>query len=180
MKYLTLAALTITTMIGVAFTASAQTTNSDAPTIQALLAEVRQLRLALEKSALLGPRMQLTMQRLQLQEQKVARLSERLDEARKQTSSAAAQHMKVTEELNEAEQQISSETDAARRKELGATIAHLKKMASDTTAQQSLGARESEIASSLQNERAALNELNDKLNGMERVLDVPQPLIKQP
>jgi len=123
--------------------------------------------------------MQLTMQRLQLQEQKVTRLSEQLDEARKQTSSVAAQHVRLAEELNEAEQRISGETDVARRKELGATIANLKNMASDTTVQQLLSAREGEIANLLQGERAIQSELNDKLNGMERALDVSLPA-KQP
>ncbi|MCU1275105.1 MAG: hypothetical protein JWO48_2536 [Bryobacterales bacterium] len=180
MKYLRIAALTITIIIGITAPASAQTANPDTPTIQALLTEVRQLRLALERSALLAPRMQLAMQRLQVQEQKVARLSEQLDEARKQNSTAAARHVKLTEKLSEAEQQISAETDAARRKQVEQLIADLKPEASDTTTQQLLAAREGEIATSLQNERAVLNELNDKLNRMERALEVPQPLTKQP
>jgi chromosome segregation ATPase len=175
MKYFSIAAFTVTTIIGLTVPASAQTTNPDTPTIQVLLTEVRQLRLALEKSILLAPRMQLTMQRLQVQEQKVARLSQQLDEARKENSTVAARHVKLTEELNKAEQQISAETDAARRKQVEQLIADLKPEASDTTTQQSLSARESEIAASLQNERAVLNELNDKLNRMERALEVPQP-----
>ena len=47
MKYLRIGILTSATIICVV-SVSAQTANSDAPTIQALLTEVRQLRLALE------------------------------------------------------------------------------------------------------------------------------------
>ena len=84
-----------------------------------------------------------------LQEQKVARLSEQPDETRKQTSTEAARHAKVTDELNEAEE-TSGQMDAARRTAVEDWIAHLKNEASDTTTQQLLCAREGEIASSLQ------------------------------
>lgn len=97
------------------------------------------LRYRLEKSAL----------PVLLQEQKVARLSEQPDETRKQTSTEAARHAKVTDELNEAEE-TSGQMDAARRTAVEGWIAHLKNEASDTTTQQLLCAREGEIASSLQ------------------------------
>jgi hypothetical protein len=175
MNYLRIA---IATIMGFAVPASAQTANSDAPTIQALLIEVRQLRLALEKSALLGPRMQLAMQRVQSQEQKIARLSEQLDEVRKEAGRDAAHRAQLAAQLGGIEQQISGQPDAARRRALEERAAQLKMEASDTTAQQLSSAREGEIATSLQSERAVLNELNDKLNRMEQALDAQQPSAK--
>lgn len=68
----------------VAASAPAQTTNPDNATMQKLLDEVRQLRVTLEKSVSLGPRMQLILQRAQLQDARVARISLQLDEVRKQ------------------------------------------------------------------------------------------------
>jgi hypothetical protein len=180
MKYLRIGVLAIATILGIAVPASAQTANPDAPTIQALLIEVRQLRLALEKSALLGPRMQIAMQRVQLQEQKIARLSEQLDEVKKEAGRDASHRAQVAAQLGATEQQLSGQTDAARRRILEDQAARLRTEASDTMAQQLSSAREGEIATALQNERAVLNELNGKLNSMEQALDAQQPLAKQP
>jgi hypothetical protein len=180
MKYLIIAVFAVPTMIGITVPASAQTASPDAPTIQALLTEVRQLRLALEKSALLGPRMQLAMQRVQLQEQKIARLSEQLDETKKEAGRETAHRAQVAAQLSGLEQQLSNQTDAARHRVLEDQVARLKMESSDTSVQQSLSAREGDLATSLQNERAVLNELNDKLNNMEQSLDAPQPSSKQP
>src|SRR5690242_5528360 len=62
----------------------AQKTESDQQTLQALLSEVRELRLAIERSTLLGTRAQIALSRLQTQEEKAARLSQQLAEAHKQ------------------------------------------------------------------------------------------------
>jgi hypothetical protein len=78
MKYLLkLGLLAFLPALAVTAPAAAQT-NSDNATIQSLLAEVRQLRLAVERSLSLTPRMQLLLQRAQVQEQKVARISQQL------------------------------------------------------------------------------------------------------
>jgi hypothetical protein len=86
----------------------------------------------------------------------------------------------VTEQINGAEQELSRETDAARHKQMEQMLADMKKIASDSTTLQSLGAHEGEVAASLQDERAVLNELNDKLNRMEQALETPRPSTKQP
>jgi hypothetical protein len=65
-----------------AASAPAQTTSADNATLQKLLDEVRQLRLTMEKSVTVGPRMQLILQRTQLQDARVARISQQLDEVR--------------------------------------------------------------------------------------------------
>jgi hypothetical protein len=160
-------------MGGLSLPARAQT-NPDAPAIQALLTEVRQLRLALERSALLTPKLQLTMQRIQLQDQKVARLSAQLEAVRRDIASQAGPAQRAIQELPLIEQRISAEQDLSRRKELEQHRSQLKIMAGHVIDPQLL-ARESEIASSLRTERAALDELTEKLAGMERLLDAPAP-----
>src|SRR5262245_50764521 len=52
------------------------------PTIQALLGEVRALRVAMEQMASAGPRIQLFTARLQLQETRVNNMIRRLDDVR--------------------------------------------------------------------------------------------------
>src|SRR5215467_396092 len=53
--------------------APAQTQSSAAPTLETLLAEVHPLRLTLEQSAQIAPRMHIAVERLKLQQEQVAR-----------------------------------------------------------------------------------------------------------
>lgn len=147
--------------------ASAQSANPDHATMQALLSEVRQLRLALQRSLSLGPRMQLVLQRAQLQDAKVARIAQQLDEVHKQVAADAAQQTNMGERLARIEQALSSETDPERRKQLEDMRVGLK-LAAGTGPDQQLRAREGEIAASLQTEQAILDELNGKLDTIER------------
>jgi len=151
-----------------AWTGLAQSTDNAA--LQALLSEVRQMRLTLEKSVSLAPRLQLLMQRAQMQDQKVARISQQLDELRKQISAETARQLNATQRLEKIEQEISSETDVEHRKQLEDMRAGLK-MVAGTGPEQQLRARESEIANSLQTEQAVLDELNGKLDAIERQLE---------
>jgi chromosome segregation ATPase len=152
--------------------APAQTANADNATLQALLSEVRQLRLTMEKSVTLGPRMQLIMQRAQLQDARVARISQQLDEVRKQIAAEAAQQADANERLAKIEQDTVAETDAGRRAQLEDVHAHFKMVAGRGPDQQ-LRARESELANALQGEQATLNDLNGKLDALERQLETP-------
>jgi hypothetical protein len=68
------------------FAALAQPTENDSRTLQTLLSEVQQLRVAIERSTLLGARTQLAISQLQLQEGKAERLSKDLLDARERKS----------------------------------------------------------------------------------------------
>jgi hypothetical protein len=154
--------------------ARGQSGSSDGATMQALLTEMRQLRLAIEKSLLMGPRLQLTLQRAVLQDQRVARRTAQLDEVRKQIAAEAAQQTKVGETLAHVEQEISTEPDADRRKQLEDMRSALKTSLAAGPDQQ-LRARESEILSALQVEQGALDDLNSKLDAIERQMEAAQP-----
>jgi|HubBroStandDraft_1064217.scaffolds.fasta_scaffold02102_7 chromosome segregation ATPase len=152
--------------------APAQTANPDAATMQALLSEVRQLRHTVEKTLSLGPRMQILLQRAQFQEQKVSRVSQQLDEVRKQIAAETARQNGANERLTKIEQDISAESDAGRRAQLEDMRAGLKMVVGNGPDQQ-LRARETELANSLDTEQAALNEFNEKLDALERQLEAP-------
>jgi len=152
--------------------APAQSANPDSATLQALLAEVRQLRRAVEKTTSLGPRMQLLLQRAQFQEQKVLRISQQLDEVRKQIAGDTARQTAVNENLAKLEQDIAAESDAGRRAQLEDMRAGLK-LAAGRGPDQQLRARESELSNSLDVEQAALNDFNEKLDALERQLEAP-------
>lgn len=152
--------------------AAAQTTSPDHATLQALLDEVRQLRMTLEKSVTLGPRMQLLLQRTQLQDARVARISQQLDEVRKQIAVETGRQSEVNERLAKVEQDISTETDAGRRAQLEDVRAQFK-MAVAHGPDQQLRARENELANALEGEQATLNDLNGRLDALERQLETP-------
>ena len=147
---------------------------TDVTTIASLLAEVRQLRLALERSSMLAPKIQLTVQRLNLQDQKVARLSAQLDGIRREVDAQSASAQRAAQALAGLEQRMSSETDAARRKQVEQELAHVKSMAAQPVDAQLL-ARESEVAGALQTERAIAQELADRLTALERSIESPPP-----
>ena len=87
-------------------------------TLQALLAEVRQLRLALERSAVVAPKIQMTLQRLQLQQEAVTRASRDLEVVRNQLSGATREERDLTSHLKILEASLVSEQDASKRKAL--------------------------------------------------------------
>src|SRR5437773_12516810 len=62
---------------------------SSGDTMTALLAEVHALRLAMEQSASIAPRVQLTLARLNIEEQRIAQLAGQLDQARRELNAAA-------------------------------------------------------------------------------------------
>jgi chromosome segregation ATPase len=152
--------------------APAQTANSDTATLQALLAEVQQLRHAVETTMSLGPRMQIILQRAQFQEQKVSRIQQQLDEVRKQIADQTARQNAANDRLVRLEQDISNESDATRRKQLEDMRAGLK-MVVGNGADQTLRARESELSNALDTEQGTLNEFNEKLDALERQLEAP-------
>jgi len=160
-------------------TLSAQTP-ADSTTLQSLLTEVRQLRLALEKATFFGPRMQVAIERLRIQDDKVTRLSRELGDVRRELSAVTSDQARMTEELQNIEQRISSEASGSElRKQLEQQRAEIKlnfeRFAARIT---DLKVRESDGDISLQQERRTLLDMNEKLNAMERQLE-PTPS-KQP
>jgi chromosome segregation ATPase len=155
-----------------AASAPAQTTTADTATMQSLLSEVRQLRHTGERTMALGPRIQIVLQRAQYQEQKVARIQVQLDEVRKQIAAETARQTAANERLAKLEQDISNESDAARRSQMEDMRTGLKMVLGNGPDQQ-LRARESELANALETEQAALNDMNEKLDALERQLEAP-------
>jgi hypothetical protein len=150
--------------------AAAQTPQSADP-MTALLAEVHALRLAMEQSAILGPRIQLTMARLTLQEQRVTHVSAELDTVRLQLGSVALQSKQVTDELAATEQRLQTEVDLARRTALENQSRALKmQLAVQSATEQQLRGHENEAAQALATEQARWAELNARLDELDRSL----------
>ena len=86
---------------------------------------------------------------------------------------------RVAQRLTVIEQQISAESDPVRKKQLEQERAELRAMSAQVIDPQLL-ARECELANSLRNEQATLDEVTEKLAVMERLLDVALPISKKP
>ena len=148
---------------------------SEAATMQALLTEVHQLRIALEKASVVVPRMQLALQRMLAQEQKVARMSQQLQDVRKQIDAETRHQADIRQQLSHIDQELSQDIDARRRKDLEGAVQRLKEAAGEQTALQQLRAQESDAVILLQSEQAILGDLNGQLNAFDRLLAAPDP-----
>jgi hypothetical protein len=160
-------------LVIVTASALAQTTSDG--TVQALLLEVRQLRQALEKSTLVVPKIQMTLQRMQTQQESVNRAAKELEEVRVRLAKTDAEGVNLASELKSLEFEIGREQDASRRAVLENQVKRLKTiMEQPRTVDSQLRAREGELSGRLRLEQVKLEEMNDKLNALERMLD-PQP-----
>jgi hypothetical protein len=145
---------------------------------QALLAEVRQLRVAMERLVSLTPRVQLTLQRLQLQQDHVLHLSRQLEDLRDEIAAAGAEESRMLSATKGIETCLSQESDAARRKLLDEEMKELRTQLEAQSEHRRLQlarqqARESELAGRLYAEQGKMNELFDRLNSLERQLELP-------
>src|SRR6266542_4037346 len=78
--------------------ASSQAAQSQDP-ITALLAEVHGLRLAMEQSANVAPRVQLTLARLSIEEQRLTLLATQLDQVRRELNAAALESQRISDRI---------------------------------------------------------------------------------
>ena len=165
-------------------TAVKQLPQSDnAQPMQALLNEVHQLRLAIQRSNLNTYHAQVTLERLRLQQQRVDRLSEKLEKVRIELAEIRSHQAKLPEDLKQVEDNLAKETDPNKRRELEAVLQILKREP-ERLAQALTQAleQEAQLIAQLQPERVKLNELNDRLDTLQKeleVVDKPQPSGKQ-
>ncbi len=143
----------------------------DQDVLQALLVEVRGLRAAMERMVSVGPRVQLALGRLQLQEQRVNTLLRRHDEITQNIESAQAQAARMGEGLSRLEDEQRRETDPARRDDLEAEMKSVKAMAAQANAQlQRLQADEATLAAQIATEQSRWMDISSQLDALERSL----------
>ncbi len=154
--------------------AQAQTQAPATPTIEALLKEVRQLRLVLERSAQIAPRIQIAVERLKLQQEKAGRTAQQLEELRRDLDRMRSEQSKIQQRVQALESQAGQAVDPGQRRDLeeGVKMSKLEAEQIEKTLQQ-MQAREGELTGQLQTEQNRLTELNDRLDQIERALNVP-------
>jgi len=174
---LTLAALVIGLAVRTpAFTPGVQVRQAapqaEADVLPALLTEVRGLRAAMEKMASAGPRVQLALGRVQLQEQRINNAIRRLDEMRAAVVTAQTRYDNMQEEAVRLERQIRNPRPD------GPPIEQLKEEHArypQETAQalmklQRASADEAALSADLASEQARWTDLNQRMEALEATL----------
>jgi len=154
--------------------AQAQTQAPAAPTLEKLLAEVHQLRVALERSAQIAPRIQIAVERLKLQQEKAARTAQQLDEVRRDLDRRRSEQTGIQQRVQALESRAGQAVDPGQRRDLEEVVKMSKLEAEQIEkALQQTQARDGELSGQLQTEQSRLMELNDRLDQIERALSVP-------
>jgi chromosome segregation ATPase len=143
----------------------------DSSLIQALLSEVHQLRLAIERSNTLSPRIQLVVERVKMQQSVVTRLSDQLESTRRELDNAQSNQTRAAEHVKNYETELSQVTDPMKRQQMDLELKVFKPEVERTQQlMEALRGREADLSSRLRSEQATLDGLNDRLNQIERTL----------
>jgi chromosome segregation ATPase len=148
-----------------------QRTAPSSDIMTALIQEVRQLRMAMEQSAAVAPRVQLTLARLNIEEQRIAQLAAQFDRARQEVSIHALTVRRLSGELEEIEKSLQATTDEPRRQAVEVGINDLKRQLKlHAASEDAARTREHEAAQALTIEQNRWNDLNARLDELERLL----------
>jgi chromosome segregation ATPase len=140
-------------------------------TLSSLLTEVRALRIAMEQMVAAGPRVQLAMGRLQLQDQRVSELTRRLDDVKNRLAGIQKQSDNEEEESKMLEETIPRTTDPARQRELEEVLKHHKFAARERAPEiLRLQGEQAALMQDLANEQTRWMDLNQRLDELERSL----------
>lgn len=145
---------------------------SETAIMQELLAEVRQLRQAVQHAAAVDIRMQLVLQQMQLQQQQLNRASSRLDDIRKQIADFSSHEAEIASNLQNTEARLTEEQDPKTVKELQEEQAQFKEWTTQQlpAREAQLRAQEADAATLLQNEQNKWQELSDQLSALTQTL----------
>jgi hypothetical protein len=151
--------------------AFAQTSTPPAPDIlRELLAEVRGLRLAMERAATVGARIQLLVARVQMQEQRIAELSRRAIAVREeigQIDTAIAQHGVMLKQFEGA----SSRAKPDEQREIEGMLEMQKQqIAISEKRRQELLSEETQLAQQIAADQGRWSDVNSQLDELERSL----------
>jgi len=142
---------------------------ADSSAIQTLIQEVRLLRLAIEKSSTLVPRLQITLARQQTQQDRVDRLEEKLQTLRNQAAADSTSKENMAATLAHFDEQSRSEENPAIRKQLTDAAAGMRmELEHQTQREQQVRSQEAELVAQIKLEQAKLSELSNQLDQLDR------------
>lgn len=148
------------------------TGQSDSQTIKALLDEVRQLRLVLQRNSLATYRAQVTLERLKFQQARVDQLFKEQADLQNRIKEVERNLPVLSNQAGELEKLLAVAATPTERNEREMMIRAIKgELENEKQRLQDWRKREPQIAARLQTEQAKLAELNDNLDKLERELE---------
>src|SRR3954451_749037 len=159
---------------------SAQSAESEQRVTQALISEIQQLRLAIERSTLLNARTQLAISQFQMQETSVARLTTQLNEVKMQGTGMSGHKIRLAEQIKDMETTRTT-AEPAFAKKLDVQIRDAKlELEQAMLLETNRSAREGELTSQLQAVQNQIAASRARIDEMERALDTAiQQLLKK-
>ena len=152
-------------------TTPGQATPTESPTLQALLAEIRQLRQDLQASAIAARRAQILIYRLHVQEAAVARATQRLDEAKSSIEQLRARRKYQEFQIKRYEDMRDRAENDAQRRQLEEAITEFKaQMEAFVPEEQEAQVRETELKQQSRIEQAKLDQLQDELDRLDQAV----------
>jgi len=151
----------------------AQTPSTDSQTLQALLAEVRQLRQDLQTTTVAVQRAQILLYRLQIQEAVVSRATQHFDEAHAKLVETQTQTKNLQAELKRSEDFVShTENPPAERKQTEETLPYYKwRLDAQASEEQERLAKEIDAEQQLRVEQPKLADLQSQLDRLDQELE---------
>jgi chromosome segregation ATPase len=147
--------------------------SNDAQPLQALLSEVRQLRLALQKSNLIVYRSQITIERIRAARGRVDLLTGKLEQVRNEIAEMDLQLPQAAERIKLMEGVASEEAvGSGPRKAFDSEVTEMKSQLDNSKKRQSqLRDREAQLTQQLNIEKAQLDELDNRMEMLDRELE---------
>ncbi len=163
----------IVILIAISAAAFAQAAPTDSQTLQALLAEVRQLRSDLQTSNAMAARAQVALYRLQRQDEAVARAAQRLGEARSNVARLETDRNNKALEIQQGRAATGHSDNPNARQGFEETVLPRLKSQLEMLQKQEQQARaeETEAQRQLQDEQTKLAGLNDLLDRYNTALE---------
>jgi chromosome segregation ATPase len=150
-----------------------QSTSTDSHTLQALLAEVRQLRHDLQSVTAAVQRAQILIYRVQAQETVVRRVQERVEETRSKLDHIQSEKRRHAAQLKQMEDlQSHPETAQSEGRTVEDALAQLRaRLEMEASDEQETQARLTDAEDQLRVEQAKLDQLQDDLDRLDKALE---------
>jgi hypothetical protein len=141
----------------------------ETPLTREIVTELQRLRQAVERSTVNQYRVTIAIERLRVQQESLGRLSRDLENARRAATDLQTNRAMMTERAKELEQAVNTATDAQHRKALEEEQKQFKlQLGRIEQLEQTERTRETELRTRLDVEQGKLNDLNERLDALER------------
>jgi len=148
--------------------------NSYDKTLQQLTAEVRELRLAVQRATVGYARFQMLIERVKIQQSSADTTSRQLENLRSQLADMRGAKPQMEQQIKDTEEMLERTTDPNGRLDMESRIKTMKaRLARVAPEEDRLRNREATLDSELQNSQAKLNELNSQLDALFNELKTP-------